>query len=41
MAACGRIFKTDPIAINPNMTGSEFASAPAGHPFYCGQSLEQ
>ena len=51
LAGTGRIFKTDPIAINPNITRSEFASAvgtlpaaerrPAGHPFYCGQSLEQ
>jgi hypothetical protein len=41
LAGTGRIFKTDAIAINPNMTGSEFASAPAGHPFYCEQSLEQ
>ena len=27
LAGTGRIFKTDPIAINPNITGSEFASA--------------
>ena len=27
LASTGRIFKTDPIAIDPNMTGSEFASA--------------
>jgi hypothetical protein len=27
LRARGRVFKTDPIAINPNMTGSEFASA--------------
>ena len=27
LAGTGRIFKTDPIAINPNITGGEFASA--------------